>query len=741
MLGELRRDHKGKKIVTAANFEKNWRATYTTTFNEKHSELAGLMTGRQSNVIAIDCDDQVTYNIFKSLDPDYKFHFVSVGKPSGGATIMYKYDAEVPTYSISEKLKLDVFSDEGFIFLPTENNHTKQPWKFTTPPELKTMPQEIKSLLVVMSKKNKDTKAVETKSEVRTRLAPLVESFVKEGKYMPSLFSIITPKSFRTYPSYVAKGHLHPNDIAVGSGSDYLSKVSCILGADISISKELYYNALGAINGLWKEPMDDDKLQKTIIAPMIEQRTTIEGKVVWKYDEHWNKHGLILTALNEDSLESFYDDVKGLYYLVNYTREYVKVYTDKRPCISTIKTLVGRGMTELEYDSTKKLIRTVLNPAEDFGHTSNKDEFNLFEPSPGLAIINDPEKYRLQYKTPTATIEYFKSFIPDEQMRNYVLSFIKTKFMTFDYSPVVLYFIGAHGSGKDTFVKMLSRIINVSHIAKPDAKVFLEQYNSWMMDKYFIQLDEYGNKLNRLADKQEALGILKSISGAEDMQIRPMRQEAFNHKHGITFIMTANLNPLPVETGDRRMALINTPNKLDQEEWVAKFGGIRAVIDKIAEEHLDFCYYLGTEIEQLNPNDYVIAPYTKDKEKLIVNSMPAWQRIIYSINNSEFYELANLAAEYQINEFTRGWLNARLDRDKLVELYLAITDGRGSANQMIQAMRDAGFNSSHSTSKGRNVHYYSLGGLKAARQRIENEIQFNNIEEDASCDTQQDLNI
>jgi len=56
-----------------------------------------------------------------------------------------------------------------------------------------------------------------------------------------------------------------------------------------------------------------------------------------------------------------------------------------------------------------------------------------------------------------------------------------------------------------------------------------------------------------------------------------MRSDGFNYKHCISFIMTANNNPLPVEMDDRRFAFINTPNKLEAQPWVKDMGGISNV--------------------------------------------------------------------------------------------------------------------------------------------------------------------
>ncbi len=713
--GELKRLESGKKTLPI--FETDWKRKYTDKFNEKKTRVAAAITGHCSGIVALDCDNQLTYDMFKAFDPEYKFHFVSKGKPEGGGTIIYKYHPDLGTFKLNtEQLKLDFFSDEGAIYLPTEDNHTKESWANVKElPELKEMPEAIVAMLRALKAK---LPAITYKNELKpktvisNRLAPMLETFVKSKKYDPILFRVLTPYSFRDLPSYVTKGHLHPNDVPKGRGSEYISKISAILGADISVNTELYTNTIMLINSLWDEPMDKPKLMATIINPMIEGRSAIDGEPIWQYDNHWEQMGFIATALNGDYIESFYDDIKGIYYLVNYTVPYIKGFSDKRPLLTTIKTLLGRQVTETQYDSTKQLIRTSLNPNLEFGHVEGSDNFNIFRQTIELAILNNPDAYKDQYNRPNTIIKYFESLIPDDYMRMFVLSFIKTKLTTFNYSPVILYLIGKPGSGKDTLVGLLRAIIGGDYIAKPDTKVFLEQYNGWMIDKFFIQLDEYGNKLTRQSEKEECLGKLKAYTGAENIQIRAMRTDGYNYRHRSTFIMTANRNPLPVETDDRRVAFIKTPNRLDKQDWVRDMGGISIVQDRIKVEIQDFCYFLATEIPLLKGDDYVIAPETEDKERLILNNLPAAEQIMYYISKSRWDELAEVAEDYGVSDFTEGWEQNKLDDGKLEKLYELMTDGAGSHRTIVKCMRDLGYSRSHTTSRGMNVFYYMITDLK-----------------------------
>lgn len=714
--GKLERLPDGKKTLPI--FEDKWRSKYTEKFNEEIVPLAGAITGVKSGIIAIDCDNDLTYAMFRAMDPDYAFHFISKGKPSGGGTIIYKYTNKVGSFKLNtETLALDFYADDGFVYLPTENNHTKESWEsFHELPPITEPPPAVVAMLETFKSKTAPTGVAknEMKHTISNRLAPMLETFIKAKVYDAVLFRVLTPYSFRDLPSYVTKGHLHPDDVPKGRGSEYLSKVSAILGADISVNIELYTNTMMLLTTLGKRftHWPKDKLMSTIINPMIEGRSSIDGHVIWQYDPHWEKMGFIATSLNGDYIESFYDDIKGAYYLINYTIPYIRIFHDKRPLITTLRTLLGRTISDQQYDSTKQLIRTTLNPALEFGHVEGSDRYNLFRQTPELAVLNNPGAYKTQYNRPNTIIRYFESLIPDDYMRAYVLSFIKTKLTTFKYSPVILYLIGKPGSGKDTLVMILRQILGGEYVSKPDTKVFLEQYNGWMIDKFLIQLDEYGNKLVRQSDKQEVLGKLKAYTGSPEMQIRAMRADGYNYKHCTTFIMTANSNPLPIETEDRRVAFIKTPNKLAGEEWVQELGGISHVIEKlIAREIMDFCYYLATEIKTLNSDAYVIAPETADKERLILDSLPAVEQICFYMQNNRWGELSNLAEEYGIADFHKDWERGRLQDDKLAELYDTMTEGHGVHRTLIRKLKEVGISRQHTTKAGSNQFYYYINDL------------------------------
>ena len=712
--GELERINNDKKTLPI--FEAGWKKLYADKFNTRETSLAGALTGKISNIVAIDCDNEATYNLFKCIDVDYKFHFPSKNKTVGGGTIIYKYAEGINTFSVNTGIMaLDVYSDEGFIYLPGENNKTKEDWTFEELPEIAELPAHIFALLsTLQSKENKVKPAMaRAKSAISNRLAPLLQEFLSTDEYLPSLFKILTPMSFRSLKTYATQGHLHPDEVPNGRGSEYMSRISAILGADISVSAELYTSVMLAINSMWSKPMDDTRLMATVLTPMTDGKVVINGDQVWKYDKHWKKLGFVFTSQLGEVCESFFDDVKSIYYVINYTAPYIKTFTEKQKCLAYVRTITGNALTETHYDKNKQLVRTRLDLAEDFGHLKDSC-FNLFRLSQELHILQEPSIYKEHYKYPSITLQYLDTLVPEHKTRHYLLSFIRTKLTTFEYSPVILYFIGAHGSGKDTFVNILHNILGTDYIAKPDSKVFLEQYNSWMLDKYFVHLDEFSDKLTRNMDRQECVGRLKTYTGSEKVHIRAMRRELIHYIHSLTFLMTGNTNNLPIEAGDRRFFIINTPNRLDKQEWVVAAGGISSVIDAINNETKDFCYYLATEFKNLTKDEYVISPEDENKNSVISGGMPTYRKLVYYLTSQNFEELDSLSQQYQIVDFTKGWKVGKLVESKLVELYNAMSDSDNPATNKIiltKHLREENFKISYTTFKGRPLGYIIVPGL------------------------------
>jgi hypothetical protein len=603
------------------------------------------------------------------------------------------------------------------MYLPTEANETKEPVKEL--PELKEPPTEIIALLqaIHVAKENR----VQPKAPIsrhKFNLAPQVELFAKTGQVNKTLFRLLTPHDFRDCDEYIENGFLHPRNVPDGRGSEYLSKVSAILGADASVDVDLYCKAMRELNEQFDEPMIQSRLLRTIIEPMCEGHATGEdGQPIWQEDPDWQKTVMTFTTRHNTAINVFYDYYRRLFYVVDLAEERVQTFSQVQQLANHLNAVIFETIKPIEITRSVPNVLASSEPEKMFGFYSDglKERFNTFISTPAYKVFKSPGDYADQYTPPSVTLKYFESLVPDDKMRHYLLRFLRTKLDTFNYSPVILYFLGIPGSGKDTFVSLIERIIGDSSLERPTTKMFLEKNNAWILDKLFIQLDEYGDQLISYNDKQEALGLLKLYTGKPRIAIRVMREDVCSYDHKATFIMTANSNPLMLDAEDRRVALFNTPNVMLDAPWLHAEGGIEMVHSKLIEETVDFCYYLATEIENLDAKSYTTPPVSADKERLIAESMPIAKRICYYLKTRNWREFRNIGDRYGPRS-----LYDRIDQNKLleadlVELYEELKgsepDPRATST-IRHAMRDMGFESKRTTLPGhRHGYAYFVPGV------------------------------
>lgn len=707
--GQLKRLPDGSK--TEPQFEKNWKLKYSQEFNKKETPLGGVITGKISNIVAVDCDNDITWDMFSALAGSEAVVFRSKGKGSKVCgTFIFRFSDDIcSSFNVADgTMALDFYNENGFVYLPTVANETKH--LLEAIPVVTEMPKTIKILLQNLKQSveaSKSTIGIEHRIvSTAMCLQPLVQQFTDLRKFLPGLFKIITPKDFRSEAQYVKQGYLHPNNVPEGRGSEYLTKVSAILGADISIDAELYTSAMHDINNLWDSPMDPARLDKTILDPMVLGKSSIDGRTIWQYDENWMQRRLVLRTKRQSSIEVGFDDRRDSYYVVDIANQYVKSFYRDNDLQAYLEASAFATPKKADLKKVIPLLNVTSKPGLAFGfHEGYEDvrELNTFIRTPELAIINDPDSYKQFYKTPGTILKFLETLIPEAPMRKYLLKFLKRKFKTFDYSPVILYFLGVHGSGKDTFVEIIQQIMG--NITKPTTREFLEMYNAWLMDSYFVQLDEYGNQLTNIRDKEEVLGKLKTYTGSPTVQIRQMRTDSFTYKHSATFIMTANKQPLMLEDGDRRIIFFSTPNVLKEADWVQDVVETR---EQIFREIKDFCYYLAVEVQDIANADYVSPPESKEKNKLIADSMHPAAKLAYVLKHKMLEYLKELAIDHNSTKLAEAIDKGRVYTTDLEDIYGIMTDFNGDMRSLNKVIKAAGINVRPTTINGSKAYYYDL---------------------------------
>jgi len=729
----------GKNIHRTANgkkegysFPSDWQRQYSDELNELASPIGGLLTG-VDGVVAIDCDDFKTYNLFKSLDPTNPAFMDSVGKldkdgnPLECGTILYSYSEDIPpSFRTTNGYDLDFYNGTGMVFLPTEKNETKTSWQEDEEGKLynhlgdlikfPTMPTAVISLLELLKHR-----PVEQTTIAQTSIAQKGKGFLgkvlenldlTKGDYYPIITKILTPKEYRT-ELYIKQGHLHPNDIQ-GSGHIYLFKIACAIASDNTVDKDLFIDIMDYLNELWDEPMPAKKLNKTIVAPIASGRQCNDrGEPYWQYDENWESVGgfTVISKRDQELIEVFYDSNKMGFYIYNVAGEEIQSIPKRNDLVNHLQAVSG-SFNQKELIDYAEDIHTYSVPTQDFGYFNNDRDFNLFKASRPLKILNDQSIHKDSYKLPTEFINYMEHFIPSEEQRTYFLRLLRTKLTTFEYSPVVPYIIGVQGSGKNTIMTVLQNIMGGSQYVKTDigGEQFLEKYNAWLMDTYFVQLNELGDTVTTSGDKKKAQGILKNYTGSKVFEARRMHTDPFTYEQKAMFIMTANNSPLTIDDTDRRLYYISTPNTFDHSPQCMASDPV-SVYHAIMAQTDDIAYWLATEFNNLQAQDYVRAPEAEGKMEMVFGSLNSSTKIAWALDNGQF----DMLMEWLIDPmaiFNADVANDRIWLKNIAEAYSHHSNTDDTEQVIKLAMKSQGFKLHFGSHKGKtNMGYYVVPHL------------------------------
>ena len=235
-----------------------------------------LCTGKHSGVLALDCDNSTTANIFLAMDGDNAWRIDPIGKP--GVTLLYKYDEDLEKSFGTKQppLEFDFLSNGKGMFMPTNCNETKVEWTELPEGDIPEMPAEVKNFLLnYMTAKTVVETTTTVKSDDQSNtypaLYPLVEDSLENKKLYPSLLKLLTTRKTRQLYStiYNKKGYIAPKHIAKGGGSNYLLGVSTVLGGDESIKSDVYLKTMDMFNEALQSPLDAERLANTITSPML----------------------------------------------------------------------------------------------------------------------------------------------------------------------------------------------------------------------------------------------------------------------------------------------------------------------------------------------------------------------------------------------------------------------------------------------------------------------------------------
>lgn len=604
--GELKRKPDGSKTLPV--FEADWKAKYTNNRNTKVTPIGGVLTGSINNLIAIDCDCETSWTLFRSLDPDYSVCFESIGKGKTCGTILYSYDHDIDSFKIKDKIELDVLADGGMFYAPTEANETKETLESFE--GVKAMPPQVKALLQTFQPNKLNP--VRTLTVRRTNYnAPVLSEWMDSGRGVNSkCLKFLTPKSFREYKEYTDRGFVHPANVAKGAGSEYLSKVSAILGSDHSVSKELYTKVMQHINGLMKDPMEQDRFNSTVLDPMLEGRAKVNGEVLWAFDEDWNTECKVLGEKEGMELKVVYVPDTQQHLVICEEDQSVLAFKDERKVLSHLKSL-GADITLGAIQKTARLVDKEMLFDQPWGLLPSdrpRGVFNTFKRSKYMEIIANRGNEEVVECPPThrAVLERIKN--PEEV--DYLVRFMATKMYNFKYSPVsFVFFSSTNGTGKNIIIERIFGALLGEMYGDITISDLQDKYNSFMTRYLLASSDELGEL--GWKDAKKLYGNIKALTGKPSVSIRAMHSDPKPFKHSMTFTFTTNDRAFPFDETDRRFYVINM-----KEEQLDNADDPRipaeGLYDKLDEEREDFARYLAS-VPLLEEAKYRKAPTTEGK--------------------------------------------------------------------------------------------------------------------------------
>ena len=683
-------------------------------------ELANLRTD-EIEVIALDCDNQMAYDLVKALDPTYPFGLASIGKPGG--TFLYLLPEElrdIKQYSIDieDGLKFEYMAKRAgganaMVYLPTKANKTKE-----TPPldaVLKLPPPLVINLVKMLKPQEvpKLPEAPKVTGETTSALpfnAPLVKQYVLECKAaakgnsifgtMPlsatakKVYAIFTPRKFRQAEAYQAQGYITPHDPSIkklGTTAEYLVSLSAIAGGDSSIDVELYVQFMQAINAQRITPYPVERLLNEIINPMVHGKSMVRGEVIWKYNDGWDKGSHTVVNQRGETLEYFLDELRANEFLeYNHTTTAVVLIRG----VSSLKDRIYAMDSDPQQEKvpgniTKKIrLATVVNTVkEPTGISIAKDgkaHINSTKATLALQVLRDPTIFEQEVDKDNPYVQAFEIFIrhlvDDEEAMRFMYQLLAYHGRHLNAISVIVYIVGIGGAGKSLFAEILEALFGSNTTRRPSAKQVTSQFNDFLENCALLVLSETGDASHR--DRDGIKQVLKVVTGERTVDIeskgKPLRP---NVPLFALPVMLANSLWYQEDTADRRIFPIQPTEKMVDSKEITLFERKHKV--KIVNFILKGVRN-GTISKYLSsfcPATLPEVPMTQTKRDFSADQIDPIAKVKALVQNEEHAKLLDLFEEYGITgpfsvlERGRASKKAKYYRNHLTDLAMALKEG------------------------------------------------------------------
>ncbi|NCB01239.1 MAG: hypothetical protein EOM67_03610 [Spirochaetia bacterium] len=575
----------------------------------------------QLDIFILDSDAPHWTAVIDTLSQGTHLCKVDSDKP-GRAHFYFKYSPTLPhgKLVLGADRKLELFNGASGVYGVSPANKTKTLSYLA--PNIVEPSDEILTLLMSLISPEKNTKATPATVVSERLFYNLLDTdefqrmMARPDNLEPkfkTFLKLVTPKRYSELADY--EGVVHPDKIPDGEGNNYLRDIRLALLQAKDTPPELTRETLVLIGcHLWSKPVSIQSIYNSLknekeqdaYEEGAENRTT---SIITKY----GRQAFIFKVVRE-----------GEYWIVElpHSNDLLNVPpvlrvplrnwgVDCRKWLAQetfIDPHFAKGRGEERKMEEKKLIfkqtsvikakhkelDIIKDRTKPGGLNHEHTVYNEYRSSEFLGWMNGYYTLEAQGEVPAYTLSFLNNLAPNKEEFDYLLRFLKTFLTTNWKTAVVLYFLGAGGTGKSTFIKYLTYLVGgMDEMVSPSLKEYLADKNGILFTKTLIVHEEFSKQGNR-ADFAKVDGMDKAFTGTDVISIRRMYQESYNIVTNGIILKTDNLNSVHSSLDNRRIFSLHPQHKLKDCSWHKG-----NPMDALLREAPEFARYLLDRVEVL----------------------------------------------------------------------------------------------------------------------------------------------
>ena len=260
----------------------------------------------------------------------------------------------------------------------------------------------------------------------------------------------------------------------------------------------------------------------------------------------------------------------------------------------------------------------------------NYDNEKVYNSFCGLEVDSEPTEFKQE------SVDTFLNHLNhlvnyDEESYNYLIKYWAHFFQKTDELPkVCLLFKSKQGSGKDTMIDIIEKIVGKDYVFRTaDIKKVFGDFNDNIHKKLILQLNEMEGS-DGFANKEK----IKDLITADSFNVNPKHLKAFDTSNFIRpIIFSNNLRPIDIPADDRRFVIFKCADKKDY----AYYSKLHALKDDKEGLKSILSYFKSVDISDFEPDKD--RPITQAYEELKEASFnPLFTYLFDTFKNDDYKE-------------------------------------------------------------------------------------------------------